>query len=60
MHQVRAHLAHCGAPIVGDELYGGHPLAGLVGFFLHAAVVRFGGRTVEAPLPPDRVAALGA
>jgi 23S rRNA pseudouridine1911/1915/1917 synthase len=62
MHQVRVHLAQCGAPIAGDELYGGAPIEGLVGFFLHAAVVRFPGRrgrvTVEAPLPPDRDAVL--
>lgn len=62
MHQVRAHLAQCGAPIVGDELYGGRPFPGLVGFFLHAAVVRFPGRAgtvlVEAPLPPDRRAVI--
>jgi len=25
-HQVRAHLRHAGFPLVGDSLYGGHPL----------------------------------
>jgi 23S rRNA pseudouridine1911/1915/1917 synthase len=37
MHQVRAHLAYTGAPITGDALYGGAPLEGFDGFFLHAA-----------------------
>lgn len=60
MHQIRAHLAQASAPIVGDDLYGGQPFPGLVGFFLHAAVVRFDGRTVEAPFTADRVAVLAA
>jgi 23S rRNA pseudouridine955/2504/2580 synthase len=25
LHQIRVHLSHIGAPIVGDEMYGGHP-----------------------------------
>jgi 23S rRNA pseudouridine1911/1915/1917 synthase len=58
MHQVRAHLAHCGAPIVGDELYGGRPFPGLLGFFLHASRISFRGRIVEAPLPADRRAVI--
>ena len=32
-HQIRAQLAHLGFPILGDELYGGHPADRL---FLHA------------------------
>jgi 23S rRNA pseudouridine1911/1915/1917 synthase len=56
MHQVRAHLAHVGAPIAGDTLYGGKPLADHPGFFLHAAKIAFplGNEkiVVEAPLPP--------
>lgn len=36
LHQVRAHLAAVGAPILGDELYGGRAFEGLTRFFLHA------------------------
>lgn len=41
MHQVRAHLAACGSPIVGDVLYGGDPVSSLQHHFLHALTVRF-------------------
>jgi 23S rRNA pseudouridine1911/1915/1917 synthase len=59
MHQVRIHLAHTGAPITGDTLYGGAPLAGEDGFFLHAARIALPALgppdapaiTVEAPEP---------
>jgi 23S rRNA-/tRNA-specific pseudouridylate synthase len=64
MHQVRAHLAHVGAPIAGDTLYGGVPVAGDDGFFLHAATMNLpvAGETLrlEAPVPPRFVAALAA
>jgi 23S rRNA-/tRNA-specific pseudouridylate synthase len=46
MHQVRAHLAYAGAPITGDALYGGAPLPGFDGFFLHAA-------RIALPLPGE-------
>jgi 23S rRNA pseudouridine1911/1915/1917 synthase len=55
MHQVRAHLAYTGAPIAGDELYGGAALPGEDGFFLHAARLALplpdGPLVAEAPAP---------
>jgi 23S rRNA pseudouridine1911/1915/1917 synthase len=65
MHQIRAHLAYLGHPVVGDVLYGGSAAAvsGLDRHFLHAAVLGFdrpeGGRArVESPLPPELEALL--
>jgi 23S rRNA pseudouridine1911/1915/1917 synthase len=64
MHQVRAHLAHAGYPIVGDPLYGGPPAPPEApGHFLHAARLRLphpdgGTLDVSAPLPPARRALL--
>jgi 23S rRNA pseudouridine1911/1915/1917 synthase len=65
MHQIRAHLAYLGHPVVGDRLYGGgaEALEGLDRLFLHASVLGFerpeGGRVrVESPLPPELERAL--
>lgn len=48
-HQVRAHAACLGYPIVGDAVYGGRPAARLA---LHAFRLELpGGLSIEAPLP---------
>lgn len=59
LHQVRAHLAAIGAPLLGDELYGGRSVEGLDRFFLHARSLAVkhpvNGETVtvQAPLPEE-------
>ncbi len=64
LHQVRAHLAAIGAPVVGDALYGGRPLNGLKRFFLHARSLGLlhprSAETVhiESPLPAELARAL--
>jgi 23S rRNA pseudouridine1911/1915/1917 synthase len=50
-HQLRAHLAHVGAPLVGDALYGGTPDPHDDGLWLHAASLTIDGVTAHAPLP---------
>jgi len=55
-HQIRAHCAHAGCPILGDKTYGGPLNAPRA--LLHALRVTFplpggGERSVEAPVPED-------
>jgi 23S rRNA pseudouridine1911/1915/1917 synthase len=64
LHQVRAHMAGVGAPLVGDTLYEGREEPGLSRFFLHAQSLEFThpvtGRKVhvESPVPPELTAVL--
>jgi 23S rRNA pseudouridine1911/1915/1917 synthase len=66
LHQIRAHLAGIGAPVLADALYGGRPHPGLERVFLHAA--RLGlehpstGQPliIEAQLPPELDAVLSS
>jgi 23S rRNA pseudouridine1911/1915/1917 synthase len=59
MHQIRVHLAAVGAPVAGDDLYGGPAFPGLTRQFLHARRLELphplSGLPVvaEAPLPPE-------
>jgi 23S rRNA pseudouridine1911/1915/1917 synthase len=63
-HQVRAHLAAIGHPLVGDALYGGSALPGLARHFLHASRIVLEhphdhtSMRWSSPLPRDLHAAL--
>ncbi|MEN9722161.1 MAG: hypothetical protein RJB38_147 [Pseudomonadota bacterium] len=48
LHQIRAHLAHLGYPILGDPLYRGKPSHRL---WLHAWKLFIAGQEIQAPLP---------
>ena len=49
-HQIRAHLAHAGYPIAGDDLYGGPKIANLERLFLHAAGLKLPHPLDDRPL----------
>jgi 23S rRNA pseudouridine1911/1915/1917 synthase len=65
-HQIRAHFAAIGHPLVGDTTYGGEPKYGLSRQFLHAHRLAFRHPTsgerlsFESELPADLAAALDA
>ncbi len=65
-HQIRAHFAAIGHPLVGDTTYGGEEKYGLARQFLHAHRLSFahpvsGERlSFSSPLPADLEAALAA
>jgi 23S rRNA pseudouridine955/2504/2580 synthase len=56
-HQIRRHLAAAGHAVLGDRRYGGRPLQGMTGHFLHSFRLEFGhpvtGSVIRvfAPLP---------
>lgn len=58
-HQLRAHMAHLGAPILGDERYGGG--GGAMQLLARALVLPLAAPVrAEAPVPPHMRAALTA
>src|SRR5687767_14901474 len=65
-HQIRAHFAAIGHPLVGDDVYGGPARRGLERQFLHAHRLAFdhpvSGERLEfrSELPGDLAAALAA
>ena len=66
-HQIRAHLAHVGLPILGDSVYGSSASPIRVNrILLHSAVLGFAHPVtsqplrVESPLPGDFRTALAA
>lgn len=65
-HQIRAHAAHIGAPLLGDRIYGQEPAAGGAALHLHARAVSVPMRSghpperAVAPLPPHMEATFSA
>ena len=68
-HQIRVHLAHLGAPLLGDARYGGPRMVGAVAIprvMLHALRLEIGHpesgarMAFEAPVPADFAASRDA
>lgn len=59
-HQIRAGLAHLGAPLRGDALYGGRTGTMPIPLHLHASSLAIDGRLVTSPPPPWAAAAIAA
>ena len=59
-HQIRAHLASLGHPILGDPRYGPppRPVGGAPRLLLHALSLTVEDWSFEAPMPPDFASAL--
>lgn len=59
MHQIRAHFAFVGYPVLGDALYGGRDVGTGERHLLHASTIGFdhpgglGPMRLSAPIPPD-------
>lgn len=52
-HQIRVHAKHMGLPVLGDQFYGGKKHHSNRQLFLHAHILRFGGRSFTAPVPDE-------
>lgn len=65
-HQVRAHMAAIGHPLVGDVLYGGKEIPGLSRHALHASYVKWTGDAtvpafeIRSELPEELASLLGS
>lgn len=52
-HQIRVHLSHAGAPILGDQLYGGPSAVRLAGEVIEAPRVMLHAAKLSIPVWPD-------